>query len=80
MRSEFSTRLAKNGYDQHFVVSSSSVADAIGRLKREKGDVSSGLSSDHCINACTELSVYVSFLFTGMVHCLICLSKCSQVR
>ena len=61
LRSEVSARLAKNGYDQHCVVSSSSVADAISRLKRGKGDGNSGLFSDHFMQACPELSVYVSF-------------------
>jgi hypothetical protein len=62
LSSELSTRLAKNGY----VVSSSSVANAIGRLNRGKGDGNTGLSSDHFMHACPELSVYVSFLFTGL--------------
>ena len=43
LRNEVCARLAKNGYDQHCVVSSSSVADAISRLKRGKGDGNTGL-------------------------------------
>jgi hypothetical protein len=67
LRSEVSARLAKNGYDQHCVVSSSSVADAISRLKRGKSDGNSRLSSDHFMQACPELSVYASFIFTGLL-------------
>ena len=37
--------------------------------EQRKGDGSTVtvFSSDHCINVCTELSVYVSFLFTGLL-------------
>ena len=67
LTSEVTARLAKNGYDQHCIVSSGSVNDAIGRLKSGKGDGFSGLSIDHFKHACPELSVYVSFLFTGLL-------------
>lgn len=67
LRNEVCARLAKNGYDQHCVVSSSSVADAISRLKRGKGDGNTGLTTDHFMHACPELCVYVSFLFTGLL-------------
>jgi hypothetical protein len=67
LRSEVTARLAENGYDQHCIVSSGSVNDAISRLKSGKGDGLSGLSTDHFRHACPELSVYVSFLFTGLL-------------
>jgi len=67
LRREVTARLAENGYDQHCIVSSGSVNDAISRLKSGKGDGFSGLSTDHFRHACPELSVYVSFLFTGLL-------------
>ena len=62
LRSEVGERLAKNGYDQHCVVSSSSVDDAIRRLKRGKGDGNTGLATDHFMHACPELSVFIYLL------------------
>ena len=64
---EVSARFAKNGYDQHWIISSSSVAEANSRQKRGNGDGNSGLFSDHFRQACPELSFYVSFLFTGLL-------------
>ena len=60
-------QLSKNGYHKHCIVSSSSVIDAICRLKSGKGDGYTGLTTDHFKHACPELSVYVSFLFTGLL-------------
>jgi hypothetical protein len=70
LRSEVCERLAKNGYDQHCVVSSSSVADAMGRLIRGKDDRNSRLSSNHFMHAFPELSVHVSLSSTDLLtHC-----------
>ena len=47
LRNEVSAQLAKNGYDQHCVVSASSVIDAISKLKSGKGDGNTGISTDN---------------------------------
>jgi len=38
LRNDLSTKLARNGYDDHCLVSSISVSDAISKLKSGKGD------------------------------------------
>jgi hypothetical protein len=60
-------QLASKGYDQHCVVNSTAVSDAIMKLNKGKGDGITELSTDHFKNACPELSVYVSFLFSGLL-------------
>jgi len=67
LKNDFSTKLARNGYDEHYVVSSISVSDAISKLKSGKRDGNRELTTDHFKFACPELSVYVSFLFTGLL-------------
>jgi len=49
------------------VVSSISDSDAISKLKSGKGDGNTELTTNHFKYACPELSVYVSFLFTGLL-------------
>ena len=67
LRNEVTAQLLKNGYDQRCIVSSSSVIDVISRLKSGRNDGNTGLTTDHFKHACPELSVYVSFLFTGLL-------------
>jgi hypothetical protein len=67
LRNEVHAQLASKGYDQHCVVSSTAVSDAIIKLKNGKGDGITELSTDHFKHACPELSVFVSFLFTGLL-------------
>jgi len=67
LRNEVHAQLASKGYDQHCVVSSTAVSDAIIKLNKGKGDGITELSTDHFKNACPELNVYVSFLLSGLL-------------
>jgi len=67
LRNGVHAQLTSKGYDQHCVVSSTAVSDAIIKLNEGKGDGITELSTDHFKNACTKLSVYVSFLFSGLL-------------
>ena len=49
------------------MVSSILVTDAISELQSGKGDGNTKLTTDHFECACLELSVYVSFLFAGLL-------------
>ena len=55
------------GFDANFIVSSVDVLNSIGKLNAGKGDENGGLTTDHFINASEELSVHVSFLFSGFL-------------
>jgi len=55
LRNDLSAKLAKNGYDEHCVVSSISVSDAISKLKSGKGDGNTELTTDHFKYACRQL-------------------------
>ena len=56
------------GFDANFIISSVDVLNSIGKLNAGKGDGNSGLTTDHFINASEELSVHVSFLFSGFLY------------
>ena len=43
------------------------VLNSIGKLNAGKADGNGGLTTDHFINASEELSVHVSFLFSGLL-------------
>ena len=43
------------------------VLKSIGKLNAGKGDGNGGLTTEHFINASEELSVHVSFLFSGLL-------------
>jgi len=45
LRNDLSTKLVRNGYDEHCVVSSISVSDAISKLKCVTGDGNRGVHS-----------------------------------
>ena len=67
LRNEVHAQLTLIGYDQHCVVSSTAVSDAIIKLNKGKGDGITELSTVHFKNAGPELSVYVSFLLSGLL-------------
>jgi len=67
LRNDLSTKLSRNGFDEHCLVSSISVSDAISQLKSGKGNGNTELTTDHFKFACPELSAYVSFLFSGLL-------------
>jgi hypothetical protein len=53
-------------YDHIF--NASDVTAAIGRLNQNKNDgTSSGLSTDHLIQAGHDLAIHIAFIFTSMV-------------
>ena len=62
------TCMAGNCYCDHNITSTD-VQKAISRLKRGKSDSKDGLSSDHFINSCGQLSVHIAlFLSMGLRH------------
>ena len=53
----------------HFIVTVNDVISVIPKLNSGKSDGNGGLSTDHFKNACDDLFVYVSFLFSWiLVH------------
>jgi len=56
LKNDLSTKPARNGYDEHCMISSISVFDAISKLKSEKGDGNTELTTDHFRYACLESS------------------------
>jgi len=54
-------------YNEECVVSFNDVVEAVNSLKHGKNDGFTGLSTDHVINGCDELFVYVSLLFSLML-------------
>jgi len=55
------------GYNSHCSVSCEEVLFAVCKLKPGKDDGDIGLSSDYFLNACNELSVHISMLFTCLL-------------
>jgi len=71
LRNDLRTKLSRNGFDEHCVVSSISVSDAISKLKSGKGDGNTELTTDHFKFACPELSKHFCvsiYWFTHIWH------------
>jgi hypothetical protein len=54
-------------FDNDCVILPADVQAAIDKLKPGKSDGGIGLTSDHFINACGDLSVHIAFLFTALL-------------
>jgi len=67
IRDELDESLSSGGSPSGSLISPSEISCAINNLKRGKSEGASGLSTDHFINACDELSVHLSMLFPAML-------------
>lgn len=56
-----------HGYSHDCIITYNDVIAAVNKLKYNKGDGNKGLSSDHVTKACSDLSVRIARLTTGML-------------
>ena len=65
IRNDLSTSLFYSGPHSAWLIHAHDVSCAINNLKSGKTDGASGLSSDHFIYACQELSIHCCLLYTS---------------
>ena len=68
LQHEVDTQLSNcSAHQCKYIISFSEVLKAVHALKHNKRDAFSGLSFEHIINACNELFVHISLLFSSLV-------------
>jgi len=67
IRDTLNTYLPKQGSSSEPLINSYDVSFAINSLEAGKFDGNSGLSTDHFINACDELAIPLSLLFSALL-------------
>ncbi len=70
-RIKFNNKLCSNSFNQ-YVITVSAVINGIVHLKHGKTDGTEGLYSDHLINGCDSLYVYLTMMFNAMLIHHIC--------
>lgn len=69
IKSDISVAISHSGFDSNSIFNFAEIKEAVHRLKPGKSDGNLGLGSDYFINACDELYVHISFLFSSLaVH------------
>jgi len=65
LRQEIDNVISSLGSDNGAVITCSEILEAVHTLKHNKRDGYSSIISDHVINACDELAVHLSLLFSS---------------
>jgi hypothetical protein len=61
-----------DGYNSDCMITCSDVIATVHKLKSNKGDGNTGLSSDHVKRACLDLSAHIALITTGMLFMAFC--------
>ena len=67
IQEDLNSHIKSESVTTKYDVNAVDVISAVGKLKPGKHDGYAGLYSDHLINACKDLSVYISLLFSAML-------------